>query len=65
MPPPDETAQVTTEDAEKTIGSLNKYIEEFNNQRNNFMNAIRPRKKNIQVGAENSKDTEDNSNESE
>ena len=65
MPPAEVTEQDTVEDAEKTIGSLNKYIEEFNKQRDKFMNSVRPKKKTNFGVTENSQDMEDNSYESE
>ena len=53
------------EDAEKSVSSLNKFIEDINKQRTNFMKSIRPKKKQLPVMTEISKDMEDNSNESE
>ena len=53
------------EDAEKSVSSLNKFIEDINKQRTNFMKSIRPKKKPLPVMTEISKDMEDNSNESE
>ena len=53
------------EDAEKSVSSLNKFIEDINKQRTNFMKSVRPKKKQLPVTTEISKDMEDNSNESE
>ena len=60
----DNSEPASIEDAEKSVSSLNKFIEDINKQRTNFMKSIRPKKKQLPVMTEIS-DMEDNSNESE
>jgi ABC-type transporter Mla subunit MlaD len=60
----DNSEPASIEDAEKSVSSLNKFIEDINKQRTNFMKSIRPKKKQLPVMTEIS-DMEGNSNESE
>ena len=54
VPQSDNVETATTENAEKSIGSLNKIIEGINNQRINFMNTVKPNKQKKNTIFENS-----------
>ena len=54
LPQSNNVETATTEDAEKSIGSLNKIIEGINNQRINFMNTVKPNKQKKNTIFENS-----------